>query len=357
MAEIKGAHIFSVGTWNGIHITEQTLDEIVQAFKELNAAGRVPLKFGHNDEQPITDGQPALGWVTRVWREGKRLLADFSDVPTTVFQAIKKKLYQFVSIELLRDAERDGVKYPSVLDAVALLGAEAPAVTNLDSLSALAMSRKEASLRFQARVAFTQQGKIQFSQPTGDDPEMDEKAIEAALAPMKAQLEALQQNFSKVSDANKSLSDENAKLKADIEARNKADREARINANKARFTKTVEDAVRATNITPATRDKLVQKYTKDEETILAIDFDVVEMLCKGDGSVNKDTKRQGFTRGADGSDLPEPAQQAKDEVMKQVFARKATNPNADPYTLVPEILRQNPHLAREIKAHFIVGGE
>jgi hypothetical protein len=43
--------------------------------------------------------------------------------------------------------------------------------------------------------------------------------------------------------------------------------------------------------------------------------------------------------------------------MKQVFARKATNPNVDPYTLVPEILRQNPHLAREIKAHFIVGGE
>lgn len=354
MADLKGAHIFSAGTWNDLTFSEADLDQIVAAFDALQSAGRVPLKFGHNDEQPITDGQPALGWVSRVWRDGKKLLADFTGVPSVVFQAIKDRLYQFVSIELLRNAEREGVKYPAVLDAVALLGADPPAVTNLDSLSALAMSRKGAELSFQARVAFTQ-GKISFNQSTGVSPNMDkaelDAAVQAALQPLTGQLNELRQNFSKAQDANKALSDENAKLKADLEARNKKERDEKVAANKDRFTKTVEKAVRAEAITPAQRDKLVAKFTKDEDTILAIDFEDLELMCKTKaGPANQ---RQGFTRNEEGGELREQAVTVKDEVMKEVYRRKAAGDTRDIYTMVPAVMRENPHLAREVKAHFI----
>src|SRR5690606_25974082 len=100
MPELRDREIFAVGKWNGLEFTEADLDDIVANFDRLKDIHKVPLKFGHNDEQPITDGQPAIGWVSRVYRKGKKLLADFSDVPSVVVEAIKKKLYRTVSVEL-----------------------------------------------------------------------------------------------------------------------------------------------------------------------------------------------------------------------------------------------------------------
>lgn len=141
---ISGAHIFSAGTWNGQTFTEADLDGIVQAFHEAGKAGRVPLKFGHGDSedaQPFREGLPALGWVSKIWRQGKQLMADFTDIPKAVYQAIKNANYKFTSIELLKNAEYDGKRFPHLLDAVALLGAEPPAVDGLSDLQRLVAAR------------------------------------------------------------------------------------------------------------------------------------------------------------------------------------------------------------------------
>src|ERR1700740_262316 len=104
--ELKNAEILAVGTWQGsVEVTfdESVLDGMVRAFTKLNQAGRVPLKLGHNTEQSVTDGQPALGWGQRIWRDGQKLLADFSDMPTAIYEAIRKGLYKFISSEVLLD--------------------------------------------------------------------------------------------------------------------------------------------------------------------------------------------------------------------------------------------------------------
>src|SRR5882672_9037081 len=93
---IQNVKVFAAGTWNKQKFTEATLDGIVQAFKDANKAGRVPLKFGHGDteaEQPFREGMPALGWVSKIWRAGADLMADFTDIPTAVFESIRQGLY------------------------------------------------------------------------------------------------------------------------------------------------------------------------------------------------------------------------------------------------------------------------
>ena len=128
--------VFAVGKWNGKDFSADDLHDIVTNFYTLQEVQKVPLKLGHNDGQPLTDGMPALGWVRDIWVEGSKLLARFTDVPAVIQEAVRKKLYRTVSVELLLGAEHKGKKYRNVLDAVAILGADQPAVNVLKDLSA-----------------------------------------------------------------------------------------------------------------------------------------------------------------------------------------------------------------------------
>ena len=96
--ELKGREIFAVGVWNDMEFSGADLDDIVSNFNKLGDTHKVPLKFGHDANH--SDGQPAIGWVSRLFKEGNKLFADFSDMPRTVFEAIKNKLYRTVSIEI-----------------------------------------------------------------------------------------------------------------------------------------------------------------------------------------------------------------------------------------------------------------
>lgn len=134
---LKGVEIFAAGTWNGDTYTEKDLDEMVKAFDEVGF--RPPLKLGHNMEQEKKwkDGQPAFGWIDKIYRQGKKLLADFVELPQKIYEALKRGNYKQVSAEIFWNFDRDGKKFPRVLRAVALLGADIPAVSGLDAIEGL----------------------------------------------------------------------------------------------------------------------------------------------------------------------------------------------------------------------------
>lgn len=141
--EISGREIFKAGTYYGRKYSEADLDTIVKNTNDLIAAGkhRAPSKLGHDDAQTFAkiNGLPAVGWVSRVFRKGASLFADFVDVPAIVAKAIKAKLYNSVSSEIYLDehAKREfGVKGP-VLRAVAWLGADVPKVKGMTPLAAM----------------------------------------------------------------------------------------------------------------------------------------------------------------------------------------------------------------------------
>lgn len=135
---LRGQEIFATGTWNGDSYSEADLDGIVHAFYK-NAIGRpVPLKLGHDEAQKFfgqASGAPALGWVENLRRMGTKLVADFVNVPTKIADLMKRKLYRGKSAEIYWDFRSSaGELWPRALKAVSLLGADLPAVTNLNEL-------------------------------------------------------------------------------------------------------------------------------------------------------------------------------------------------------------------------------
>lgn len=149
-ATIKDVEVFAVGTWNNKTFKGEDLDSIVKAFNEFGKKRLKPyLKLGHDDKQPLkTDGMPSFGWVDNLRKVGKKLVADFINVPEKLAELMSKGAYRRVSVELYNDfkafAEEtlDGVEktFPFMLKAIALLGAETPAVTNLEDIVALGFS-------------------------------------------------------------------------------------------------------------------------------------------------------------------------------------------------------------------------
>jgi hypothetical protein len=145
--EINNVEIFSTGTWSGskkIAVTPAMLDQMVHAWAHLNdkvSGYRPPLKLGHDDAQRFINqnkgsGAPALGWVHNLRRVGNKIVADFKNVPSKLLDLIRQKRYNSVSIELLPSLEFEGKQFATVLTAVAILGAELPAVKGLKELSA-----------------------------------------------------------------------------------------------------------------------------------------------------------------------------------------------------------------------------
>ena len=133
--DLTNVPIFAVGTWNQDTYSESDLDAMVSAYSQVG--WQPPLKLGHDPAQKFADGMPALGWVGNLRRVGAQLVADFKQMPRKVWDAVKRKAYNRVSAEVYWDYADGGKKFPRVLKAVALLGADIPAVTNLGTLEGL----------------------------------------------------------------------------------------------------------------------------------------------------------------------------------------------------------------------------
>lgn len=129
MANIKNVEIMRAGTWNGDKFTLEHIKSLAENF--LKAGYDVPVKLGHTK----LAGAPAYGWLKNVRAQGDRLFADFTDVPGEIVDMIRKKMFNHVSSEIYYNLTRDGKTLNRALKAVALLGAEIPAVAGLKPLS------------------------------------------------------------------------------------------------------------------------------------------------------------------------------------------------------------------------------
>ncbi len=323
-ADLRGAEIFSVGKWNGLEFSDADIDAIVESFNTLALNGRVPLKLGHNDEQSMTDGQPALGWVSKVWREGEKIMADFTSVPSVIYDAIKNKLYNFVSVELLQDAEQDGSRYPWVLSAVALLGADRPAVSNLQELSRLTMSCRKA-------YSFARAGTINF---TGAKSKMAEVNIDATLAEL-AELKAKLATFSA----------ENEAIKAERDKVIEDGKKEKAAAIKAAVEQKFESAIAAKRLLPAARERFFKwTFPKDIDAIVAFESSEVDSYIK-----ENETVSMSDSRAATAVDKSEEGKSADAIVAGRVKKFMADNKGVSYKDAMVSVLRDDPALANDYR--------
>lgn len=136
LKSIDSVEIFSIGTHNGDKYTEKDLDSMVFAFDETKDKFRPYLKLSHNKDQQLLSEEelPAAGYISNLYRKGKKLIADFVDIPEKIYFLMKNKAYSKRSSEIYWGIDFAGKKYERMLKAVAILGADMPAVHNLDDI-------------------------------------------------------------------------------------------------------------------------------------------------------------------------------------------------------------------------------
>jgi hypothetical protein len=183
--DLRGVEIFSSGTWNGDVYNERDLDAMVSAFHSLGI--KPPLKLGHDEAQKWfgqKDGAPALGWVANLRRFGKKLVADLVDVPDALHGMITSKRYRTKSAEVYWDyKDGEGRIWPRVLRAVALLGADLPAVSNLQDLQMALMADGTRDIR-----AYGSESNVRIYYEGGQN--MEEKHYQEKITSLEAQLES-----------------------------------------------------------------------------------------------------------------------------------------------------------------------
>ena len=108
--ELNEIEIFAAGKWKpsnggGVEITESDLDDMVESFNELSVKnGFMPaLKLGHTETEKYfgdSKGAPRLGTVSKIWRAGTKILANFANVPEALVDLIRNRRYNQVSRSL-----------------------------------------------------------------------------------------------------------------------------------------------------------------------------------------------------------------------------------------------------------------
>lgn len=257
--------VFAVGTWNGYRFTAEDLQKMVASFEALHGAGYLdaPLKFGHNDEQPVTDGAPAIGWVDRLYIKDDKLMATFADVPQVVYDAAKARRYRKVSIELDFDVKHKGVMYPYVLTGVALLGADLPAVNTLADLHAYMTRDPLVAARKATFSAVDSQGTPH--KPEGRTmAEIDDKELQA-LRDKAAKAEKLEAD--------------NAKFAADAQAREAREAADKVKAARGTINGLLDKAVEDMRIQPAQRAGFAKLLRVDDDAaVVTISTEDVEAV-------------------------------------------------------------------------------
>lgn len=257
---LKGVEVFRVGKWNGRDFTLDDLKGMAEAFAETKTAVMPFLKLGHGDSQDIlkSDGLPAAGWVDALRLEGEALVADFSGIPSKVYDLLERGAYRARSIEIWRDVKIAGKTHKWLMTAVAFLGAELPAVDGLNDILNLFAANGGEALTFEAA------GEPLRINLGGDDGQegnkMDIEQLKAALAVSeKGRTDAVAQaaTFEKAAkDAEKVAADAKAETLAAI-----AERDAE-KAKVAEFAKKAIEAEVNTELDKLVREKRITPAQK-----------------------------------------------------------------------------------------------
>lgn len=268
MAELKGIEVFDVGTWVGsrgpMKWTIEDMRDIVANTGALINEGKLKpkLKFGHDPKQKLAsndlfsqkDGKPSLGRATNFRLKGTKVICDFVDVPDVVHKAIGGKLYTNVSseVEFIKN-------FGWFISAVALLGADTPAVKTLSDLEAFFSDSINNSSG--DRVVLT------FTEPNikGDHamPEENGKTVDPTVQALLDANKKLMDENKLQADAIASLTSEFSEFKKSAEGKDKELEDLRTKTASQQFTDGMEKVlapykkdVEAKKLPPAVLDEI-----------------------------------------------------------------------------------------------------
>lgn len=391
--DIKGVEIFSTGTHNGDVYSESDLDQMVAAHAALDY--RPAVKIGHTKDAP---GAPAYGWVQNLRRVGQKLVADFTDMHDSVVEAVRKRSYDRVSSEVYFNLSRNGKTFGRALKAVALLGAEVPAVAGLTPLHKMEFAAAGEYEKFTAHEAaldvapqaifdcLSERMSGLIRQFSNEDDTMKTKAqeLQETLEALTVKLNAIGQDGSddKAKTAEiKKLSEDIAKVSGEIKTLTQADTAERealaatIKANETRIAELEADGRRrsvaekvATVKVPAFRAGMegmyayalthsaekVKIYSKDKDgKEVAADQTLVDIVDSFTAQINAQAEKlfKAYTlnpQNREEGDLSDPGENAGAILDRKTKAYMLAHPEVKDYIAAMQSVKTaDPELARQ----------
>jgi uncharacterized protein YdcH (DUF465 family) len=277
--ELQDVEVFAAGKWKGEEYTTADLDNMVHNFDLLGRKYKAPLKLGHSDNQKLAqaDGFPALGWVKELKRSGDKLLATFSNVPKKIKNLIDRKAYGRFSSEILWNFTFGGNVHKRVLKAVALLGADMPAVTSISDILAL---YSDGDLP---------QGELH------DYHDLDDKTKKGDNMPTVEEIQKqLSESEQKLTKLSQDMQEKDDQIKA-LETQVQEAKQAEI---KAKVFSAIDEGIKAGKIAPVQREYLaalampqageqVVKFSDGKESKFNTSLDLLnDMIAKLPGNIN-----------------------------------------------------------------------
>jgi hypothetical protein len=259
-----GVEVFRAGNYPGkIPVTETDVSRIADTYNRFQA-GR-GTRYEAAAKQTHESGKPALGWVSKLEAKGKSLIAQFRDTSDELLNGIIEERYPNPSIELRQSFQVGGKDQGLSLKAVALLGADPPAVKEVEAFS------EDSDGEMVIAFSFEEWN----SQPGGT---MNDNDKPGATSTLKIQVEPVapakddtaSQQFSEAdlkAAEDRARKDTEAKVRAEMEA--KFAEEKAQEAEKARLDGNLEfceGLVKAGKLQPSDRDftlKLLNALTPD----------------------------------------------------------------------------------------------
>lgn len=353
-----GAHRAKSGA---VTVVDEDLDKIVDAFNSLEGSNivRPHLKLGHTDAQKWfgqKDGIPSLGWITKVWRQGNKLLANVNDIPDALIELIKSKRFHNVSVELLWNAgvEHNGRVFDRVLTAVALLGVEMPAVKDLEGLaSALFQTGPMHQFSGDPAIAFEATTEEEDDMPPNDG---KDKGVVPTLLYSQEQHEALVEAAvaKAVKEAEAKFTEESAGSKKELEVMTERAEQAeasittvKAEATAKEATTLVDQAIKDGKLLPKQKDFAVAALSATDTKVKFGDKgedksmpEIFKEFLEAQGKVI-DTSEKG-----DGSNKQVEFSTAAEEVDYKVkeFMRDKQGDNPDYAVAMDTILASDPKL-------------
>ena len=342
---ITGVEIFAVGKHRGsetVNITEHDLDQMVASFSAIgDADGFKPvLKLGHDDAQKFfgqRKGAPNLGFVERIRKEGSKIIADFANVPDALVDLIRPRRYNAVSIEMFPKTEVNGVAFSNVLTAVALLGAELPAVKGLKELAATLFTEEPDGPDFTGN-ALELNTSEEEDMATYSQEQLDQ-LVEAAVAKAKDEVRT---EFADQVATLTTERDDAAKAKDTAE---NALRQFEDDTRKRDAETMVNDAIKAGKLTPAQKDEALAfalslsgtiKFGDEEKSSADVFKSFIEALPK-----KVDFDEHGAAEDQEGKKHDASASEEVDTKAKKLMSEKGIETYAEARKIV---LDENPTL-------------
>jgi regulator of replication initiation timing len=329
--DIDNVEIFKAGIWNGHSFSEKDIDDIVKSFNDIGSEIKPYIKLGHDDKQKLLqkDGYPSAGWIVSLRKNGGKLLASFRGIPEKIYKLIKKKAYGRFSAEIYHNLTIGNKKYPYVLKAVSLLGADTPAVEGLDDFIDL---YTENNYRYDKIILYDEVYNM------GELEELQKK-----VAQMANDMDGLQKANSELIKENDVIKNENMELNRKAEEQIRLNREAEIQ----RF---MNDMVKEGKVLPSQVDYFVAlcmnsdvlTFTNSQnQKIEGSSLDLVKQIIENN-DVNKfsENSEKGKSKDMKYSDMDD---EEKDEYLdKEIkkYCRENKVDYIDAYQIVLEKLEE-----------------